>query len=114
MSAQHNKIVVRRYIEEVLQNGRLDLIDELFSPELRGLARRFAVADPEPIRIHEIVAEGDTVMVRWDARLLNGGQFNQSGFAMYRLESGRIVNLAMMDCNGVTRRMGAAEEIEFA
>jgi hypothetical protein len=35
MSAETNKAVVRRYIEEVINNNNFDLIDTLFAPEMR-------------------------------------------------------------------------------
>jgi predicted ester cyclase len=65
-----NRAVVRRLIDEVLNRGRLELIDELYSPEMAESARRwiepFRVAFPDvEMRIIELVAEGDRVVGRF-------------------------------------------------
>ena len=65
MNAHNNKLVVRRYFEEVLLNGRSELIEELFAPQISSLVRRYAFFAPESFAISEIVAEGDRVMVHW-------------------------------------------------
>ena len=36
-----NKEVVRRLVAEVLNGGHVELIDELYAPELAGAARRW-------------------------------------------------------------------------
>jgi len=36
-----NKAVVRRLVDEVLNGGHLELIDELYAPELARAARRW-------------------------------------------------------------------------
>jgi hypothetical protein len=38
---EHNKASIRRLIEEVLNGGRLELIDELYAPELAPAAKRW-------------------------------------------------------------------------
>jgi predicted ester cyclase len=64
------KEVVTRLVEEVLNRGRLDLIDELYSPELAPSARKwiepFRVAFPD-VRMEtvELVAEGERVVARF-------------------------------------------------
>ena len=35
-----NKVVVRRLVEEVFNGGHLEVIDELYAPELAGAAKR--------------------------------------------------------------------------
>jgi hypothetical protein len=35
-----NKSVVRRLVAEVFNGGRLEVLDELYAPELAGAARR--------------------------------------------------------------------------
>lgn len=66
-----NKAVVRRYIEDVVNGNKLALIDELFAPERREQVHAFlssgdtAFADGHEAII-DIVAEGNTVMVRWN------------------------------------------------
>jgi hypothetical protein len=107
MNAHNNKLVVRRYFEEVLLNRRFDLIEELFAPQICSLVRRYAFFAPESFTIIEIVAEGESVMVRWRMNPLSDSQFSQNGFAVCHLEDGLIVGLEMMDFNGVLRQIGA-------
>jgi hypothetical protein len=40
-AAAEPKAVVRRLIEEVINGGRLDLIDELYAPDMAAGARRW-------------------------------------------------------------------------
>jgi hypothetical protein len=107
MKSHNNKIIVSRYFEEVLLNGRIDLIEELFAPAICDLVRRYAFFAPESFTINDMVAEGDTVMVRWHTPPFLGAQFDQNGFAVCYLEDGMIVGLEMMDCNGIMRQIGA-------
>ena len=107
MNANNNKLVVRRYFDEVLLNGRFELIEELFAPQICDLVRRYAFFAPESFIINDMVAEGDTVMVRWHTPPFLGAQFDQNGFAVCYLEDGMIVGLEIMDCNGIMRQIGA-------
>jgi hypothetical protein len=107
MNAHNNKLVVRRYFEEVLFNGKSELIEELFAPQISSLVRRYAFFAPESFAISEIVAEGDSVMVHWRMSPLSDEQFSQNGFAVCHLEDGVIVGLEMMDFNGILRQIGA-------
>jgi hypothetical protein len=117
MNAHNNKLIVRRYFDEVLLNGRLEMIEELFAPEICDLIRRYAFFAPNSFTISDMIAEDDTVMVRWNAHPLSGAQFDQNGFAVYYLDDGMIVGLEMMDINGVLRRIGMevfSSELEMA
>ena len=101
------------------RNGRIDmthgsggramaqLIEELFAPQICDLVRRYAFFAPESFIINDMVAEGDTVMVRWHTPPFLGAQFDQNGFAVCYLEDGMIVGLEIMDCNGIMRQIGA-------
>jgi steroid delta-isomerase-like uncharacterized protein len=122
MTTETNKAVVQRYIEEVINQGDLDVIDSLFSPEMRESVRGFAtVADQSfPDRYEEIrdlIAEGDTVMVRWIFHGTHRGlfygipptgkQIEISGFGIYYLENGQIVADAMcMDWMDAVEQLG--------
>jgi predicted ester cyclase len=69
MSEEH-KAVVRRFIDEVLNRGRLELVEELCSPGMAEAARRwvepFLVAFPDvDMQTVELVAEGDRVVGRF-------------------------------------------------
>jgi hypothetical protein len=107
MNAHNNKLVVRRYFEEVLLNGRSELIEELFAPQIRSLVRRFAFFASESFSISEMVVEGDSVMVHWRMSPSSDEQFSQNGFAVCHLEGGVIVGLEMMDFNGILCQIGA-------
>jgi hypothetical protein len=106
MNAHNNKLIVHRYFEEVLHNGRFEMIEELFAPDVRDLVRRYAFFAPDSFVISDMIAEDDKVMVRWNTCPLSDAQFDQNGFAVYYLEDGMIVGLEMMDFNGVLRQIG--------
>jgi predicted ester cyclase len=61
--------VVRRLVDEVMNAGRLDVLDELYDPRLAPAARRWvepfltSFADVR-MRIVELVTEGETVVGR--------------------------------------------------
>src|ERR687896_2370619 len=82
MSEQDNKTVVCRYYDEVLNQGKIELLDELavedyvehdpFPGQGNGLADLkarvaglCAAFDPLRFTIEDIIAEGDKVVVRW-------------------------------------------------
>lgn len=65
-----NKAVVRRLVDEVLNAGRLDVIDELYALTLAPRAKRwiapFRSSFPDVrMEVVELVAEGDTVAGRF-------------------------------------------------
>jgi SnoaL-like polyketide cyclase len=67
---QANKAVVQRLVEQVLNGGHLDLVDDLYSPELAPAAQRwispFRAAFPDVhMEVLELVAEGDRVVGRF-------------------------------------------------
>jgi predicted ester cyclase len=64
------KELVRRLIEEVIDDGRLELLDELYTPAMARAAVRWIVpfrdAFPDVrMEIVQLVAEGDTVVGRF-------------------------------------------------
>ncbi len=65
-----NKQVVRRLIDEVMNGGRMDVVDELYASRLSEPARRwispFRTSFPDMhMEIVELIAEGDTVVGRF-------------------------------------------------
>ena len=65
-----NKTAVRRLVDEVLNGGHLEVVDELYAPELTGAAKRwiapFRASFPDiHMEIVELIAEGDTVVGRF-------------------------------------------------
>jgi len=66
-AVETNKRLVRRLVEEVLNDRRLDVIDELYHPRLAGAARRWiepflASFSDVHMRIDNLIAEDDTVV----------------------------------------------------
>jgi steroid delta-isomerase-like uncharacterized protein len=68
--SEPNKTVVRRLVEEVLNGGRIELVDELYAPNLAAAAKRwitpFRSAFPDlHMQIVDLIAEGDKVVGRF-------------------------------------------------
>lgn len=116
-----NKAVVVRYIEEVINERRHEVIDDLFAPELAAEVRdHLSGEDPFPDsreEIIDIVAEGNRVMVRWNAKGTHQAEYlgvpatgkavEMIGFAVYYLEDGRIVDDLMLLSNyGILKQLG--------
>jgi steroid delta-isomerase-like uncharacterized protein len=118
MSAEENKAVVRRVIEEMFNEGNLDAADELIAPdyvqhdpamlqEARGpedykefaAAYRAAFSDLH-MEIEEQIAQGDLVATRWtatgthDGDLMGiaptGNRVTQPGMDISRLSEGKV------------------------
>jgi len=106
MNANHNKLIVRRYFEEVLLDGRFDLIDELFAPDICDLVKRYAFFKAGLFDISAVIAEGDMVMAHWHKSPLSGEQPIQNGFAVFHLSDEKIIGLEMIDFNGILRQIG--------
>jgi steroid delta-isomerase-like uncharacterized protein len=117
MSTETNKAIVRRYIDQVLNNQRRDLIDEFLveSVELHGTGpsiiglpaviewyAMFSAAFPDwHTTIDDMVAEGDKVVVRMTSQGTHLGEiqgipatgrpYTQHAIVIYRLTNGKIV-----------------------
>ena len=101
-----NKAVIRRLITEVLNGGRLEVVDELYAPELAPAARRwitpFRVSFPDVhMEIVDLIAEGDKVVGRFTCSATHLGQWlghapagrrfeRVDEVAIFRLRGGRI------------------------
>ena len=112
-----NKALVRRWFQEVWNNGRADAIDEMLSSDavvyglgadLRGPAAfkpfhsAYRTAFPDvTIQLDEIVAEGDLVAVRWSATgthrgpglgiAATGRPVRFTGMGFVRVKEGKLV-----------------------
>jgi ketosteroid isomerase-like protein len=102
-----NKAVVRRLVEEVLNGGRLEIIPELYAPELADDATAwiapFLTSFPDTrLEIVDLVAEGDTVVGRftcsgthtgdWLGHAPTGRRFEAvDEVGIYHVRDGRIV-----------------------
>jgi steroid delta-isomerase-like uncharacterized protein len=114
MSAEENKALVRRVIEEMFNKGNLDAADELIAPhfvdhhpampeEVRGpeglkeVAAMYRVAFSDlHMEIEEQIAEGDLIATRWTATGTHDGDL--MGIA----PTGNRVTLPGMDISRVS------------
>lgn len=107
MSDPNPKHVVRRLIHEVMNHGDLSVLDELYSPRLAPVARRWvepflASFSDLRMRIVELVAEDETVVGRfacsgthtgtWLGQPATGRRFTDvTEVYFFRVVDGRIV-----------------------
>jgi steroid delta-isomerase-like uncharacterized protein len=91
MSTEQNTITARRYVEEWMSGGAIDLVDELVAAdyishgpsgtpgggrkELKALNAAIRRAIPDlRVSAEQIVAEGDLVATRWVGRGTHAGE----------------------------------------
>jgi predicted ester cyclase len=79
-AVETNKRLVRRLVEEVLNERRLDVIDELYHPRLASAARRWiepflASFSDVHMRIDDLIAEDDTVVGRFSCSGTHSGDW---------------------------------------
>jgi predicted ester cyclase len=120
-----NKAVVGRLVAEVFNSGHLELIDELYAPELAGAAKRwiapFRASFPDVhIEIVELIAEGDKVVARftcsathqsdWLGHAPTGRRFERVDEVwILRFCDGRIVHVwSLEDTLGRLQQLGLA------
>ena len=112
MEIEQNKTIIRRLFDEALNQGRLELLDELFSADFVDHSTPEQRPGPEGVRdffievrgrfpdihvtIEDMVAEGNRVVVRTLWRSSGGIGLNAYGIEgtliqIFHLENGRIV-----------------------
>jgi predicted ester cyclase len=123
---ERNKAVVRRLVTEVLNNGRLEVIDDLYAPDLAREARAwiapFRGSFPDVrMQIVELIAEGDTVAGRfvcsathlgaWLGYAPTGRRFERvDEVSFFRLRDGRITRVWSLEDNlARLRQLGLAD-----
>lgn len=103
---QTNKAVIRRLVDEVMNQGRLDVLDELYVPYMAAVARAwiapFRASFPDVhMEIVDLVAEGDKVAARfvcsgtqhgeWQGHPATGQRFERvAEVNFFELHDGRI------------------------
>jgi len=131
---EQNKEIVHRFFEEVWKQGKLDVIDEIFSTDYVGymhgkldiigsdglkqyvIKMRIIFPDLKPT-IEAQIAEGDKVLTRWittgthKAELMGipptGIQVKWTGLSFYRIAGGKIVERwKNMDILGLVQQLG--------
>jgi predicted ester cyclase len=136
MSVEQNREIVRRWIDDVWTAGRLELIDELFSPDFEdhytppggppgreGIkydVARIRAAFPDFVcTADDIICEGDRAALRWSGVDTNTGELSgrpavgtrvtMSGTHFFCFRDGHIVERwAEFDAIGVMRQLGIA------
>lgn len=116
--SKENKALAHRWFEQVWNKKRLETIDEMAHPkvvgqgqvlhdglidleEFRKFAQHLQSAFPDMrVKIEDTIAEGDRVVVRWQARMTHSGQFLHypptqkkvaiSGITILSIENGKI------------------------
>jgi predicted ester cyclase len=78
--ADRNKDVVRRAIAEVINGGRLEVVEDLYAPEIAAEVRAwvapFRASFPDvQMETVELVAEGDTVVGRFACSGTHDGEW---------------------------------------
>jgi ketosteroid isomerase-like protein len=122
---EHNKATIRRLIEELLTGGHLELIDELYAPELAPTAKRwitpFRASFPDVrMEVIELIAEGDKVVGRftcsathlgaWLGYAPTGRRFERvDEVSIFRLRDGKIIQVwSLEDTLGRLQQLGLA------
>jgi predicted ester cyclase len=117
--------VVRRLVDEVFNGGHLEVIDELYAPELAGAAKRwiapFRASFPDVhMELVELIAEGDKVVGRftcsathqgaWLGQAPTGRRFERVDEVwILRFRGGRIVHVwSLEDTLGRLQQLGLA------
>lgn len=118
------KGVVQRLVEEVMNAGRLDVLDELYTPQLAAAARRwiepFRASFPD-VRMQTValVAEGDTVVARfvctgthladWRGHKPTGRRFRVDEVYFFEFDGARIAGAwGLEDTHRRLRQLGLA------
>jgi steroid delta-isomerase-like uncharacterized protein len=140
MSAEENKAVVRREMEELFNHtGNLDAVEEIIAPdyvsyeptsgEMRGIegARQFAATYRQAFpdlenTVEDMVAEGDKVVVRFRARGTHEGEtevfgpatgkrMDITGITIKRVVDGKIAEAwTNFDALGMMQQLGMIPE----
>ncbi|MGB3364562.1 MAG: ester cyclase [Thermodesulfobacteriota bacterium] len=124
MNLQENKVLTKRAFEEVWNNGNLDIVDEIYNLDFvdkqhhhpdddipmkgseifKKFARELLEAFPDHHAvIHDQIAEGDKVALRYESRATHKGKFwgveptnykiTWTGTVIYQITSGKISNV---------------------
>jgi steroid delta-isomerase-like uncharacterized protein len=131
--AVHNKVIYRRFIDEIFNEGRLEKLDEVLSPAyiyhdapegampgpegVKRVVTMFRTAFPDlKITIDDQVAEGDKVCSRTTMRGTHQGTIfgvpptgrsvSMHGMTMARIADGRVVeSWVKNDLTGLMRQL---------
>lgn len=133
MSSQQNRTVAERFIEDVWRQGKIDVIDELFSadyvdhsfgshPAGRDDLKQFVAMFRQAFHdleyeLHQMLAEGDDVASRDTVHATHNGEFmgipatgkrvSVSAMHFLRFANGKIVaHWGITDVAGLMQQLG--------
>jgi steroid delta-isomerase-like uncharacterized protein len=133
---ERNKAIVRAYHERLWGRGEIAAIHEVWAPDAKvsmtdfeGTALDTVVADAEryfaafeqvTTTIHDLLAEGDKVVLHWSTRGTHVGPYGEipatgkeitmAGMDILTMKDGRIVEIASMwDGMSVFEQMGVLQ-----
>ena len=135
MAEQENKALVRRYYDEVFNERRVDLLDQLAvenyvehdpfpgqgdgRADLRARVELILAAmNPLRFEVQDVIAEGDRVVVRWVQQGTQSGnfmgipptgrQYTMAGIDIHRLRDGVMAeHWHVVDLFGLLQQLGA-------
>lgn len=142
--SEENKAIVEQIVEELWNQGRIGVIDELYAPDYadrssglppgispdregqKQFAQAFRGAFPDLIGTTEdLIAEGDKVVLRWSAQGTHEGDFmgipptgrriSISGTSVYRIAGGKVAEeWTQGDMLGLMTQLGVVPEMATA
>jgi predicted ester cyclase len=142
MSAEDNMALVRRVVEEAINQGRLEVVDELIAPWLEPHQGRslsltrverakqaitmFRSAFPNlRVTIDDQIVKGNKVVTRWTAQGTHlgelmgipstGREVTVTGIAIGRIAANKVVEYwGSFDALGLIQQLGAIPSLERA
>lgn len=134
MSAEQNKSIVRRWVEEGWNKGNLSVVDQVYAPSflqhepppamvnsseaLKQYVGVYLTAFPDlKFTIEDLIAEGDKVVWRFNSKGTHNGPFmgmpatgksaTVTGIVVFRLEESRIAEAWVnIDALGLMQQLG--------
>lgn len=109
MSIEENKAIIRRLVEGGVNQGRLDVFDELFAPDFVDRSTQEQVPGPEGVKqfflavrtdfpdlrvsIDDLIAEGDRIVIRttWRGTRPSGQPSTRTMIQIFRIAGGKFV-----------------------
>jgi predicted ester cyclase len=109
---RHESAVVRRLVNEVMNEQRLDILDDLctttMGPEMRRWVAQFLASFPDMrMEIVQLVTEGDTVAGRFTCSATHTGEWRGHAASGRRFENVDEVYSSSSRTGGSQRRGGS-------
>lgn len=133
--SEANKAIVRRFYEEVMSQGNMNLLDEIMASDFKdhgetlfgspqgrdtlkqGITASRAVFVDLHVQLHDVIADGEMVGVRGTMRGTHQGEFlgvspsgnelSWNGLALFRIVDGKITERWFnSDSLSITQQLG--------